>query len=102
MLGLSSRIADLSKPFASEGNAEHMILIPPAYAYHGSGLMEWKLVALHLLPERLRDGDQVGGLPVLAPLAPRLGAVPGRCGFDLLGRHQLASVPPPRPGSPTQ
>ena len=29
-LGLSSRIADFNSPFASDGNAGHMILIPPA------------------------------------------------------------------------
>ena len=50
---------------------------------------EHALVALHLFPERLRDRDQVGGLPVLAALAARLGAVAGRAGFDLLRRHQL-------------
>ena len=71
-------------------------------AVHADVLAEHEhaIVALHLLPERLRDRDQVRGLPVVAALAARLGAVAGRAGFDLLRRHQLASVPPPRPGSP--
>ena len=45
MLGLSSRIADFSSPFASEGNAGHMTLMPPVYTNHGSGLIEWKFDA---------------------------------------------------------
>ena len=61
------------------------------------------LVALHLFPERLRDARS-GRWPAPSSraLAARLGAVAGRAGFDLLRRHQLASVPPPRPGSSTQ
>ena len=60
------------------------------------------LVALHLLPQRLGDRDQVGGLAVLGPLAPRLGAMARRAGLDRRARHQPASVPPPRPGSDRQ
>ena len=45
MLGFSSRIADFSSPLASEGNAGHMILMPPVYTNHGSGLIEWKFDA---------------------------------------------------------
>jgi hypothetical protein len=57
-------------------------------------------VALHLLPERLGDRDEVGGLAVVATLASRFRAVARRAGFELhRGRHQPASVPPPRPGS---
>ena len=40
--GLSSRIADFNRPFASAGKAGHTILIPPEYANQGSGLIEWK------------------------------------------------------------
>ena len=60
------------------------------------------LVALHLLPQRLGDRDQIGGLAVLGALAAGLGAVARRAGLDLSGRHQPASVPPPRPGSDRQ
>ena len=57
------------------------------------------LVALHLFPQRLGDRDEIGGLAVLGALAAGFGAMARRAGFDLSGRHQPASVPPPRPGS---
>src|SRR4051812_36141983 len=60
------------------------------------------LVALHLFPQRLRDGDQVGRLAVLGALAPRFGAVARSAGLDRRARHQPASVPPPRPASDVQ
>ena len=59
-------------------------------------------VALHLLPEGLRDRDQVRCLAVVASLASGLGAVTGSPRFHLCGRHQALSVPPPRPGSDSQ
>ena len=52
------------------------------------------LVALHLLPQRLGDRDQVGGLAVLGALAARFGAVPGGAGLDLL--RAAISRPPSR------
>ena len=60
------------------------------------------LVALHLLPQRLGDRDQVGGLAGVGALAARLVAVAGGAGLDLGSclRHQ--PVPPSRLGSPAQ
>ena len=60
------------------------------------------LVALHLLPERLGDRDQVGRQAVFAPLAARFRTVACSAGFHLLGSHHSVPVPPPRPASVDQ